>query len=910
MEEPPNTQPAVPIRAVTLGVAALVLLPSALYLPTFIRGEIPLSMDTVMYFFPLRWHAAQLVRSGQWPWWNRCILGGTPLFSNPQSALAYPLNWLMFIWPGAFSFTFPMTLQLGLWAGMTALLLWRMGISLWVALWCGALCLAGNYGWSRLQFGNYLNVLPWWPVWMLAAHEFASSGNRKFLSLGGASVALMILAGAHQLALYGGIGLAGFAVWMIAVDAPNRKRWSHFLLVSLGIGILLGALGWLPQWAFVRETARSASLDPRRVLDGTFGSVREAALALTGPWTSGFADAEASASIGVFAFVSAGIIPAERRRFKIWLGLWLVALGSFLLTLRPIVSFLIEVLPSTNFFHDPRRLLGVTQWFVILAAGISMSDWGTVEGESGRYTTLRYVSGVLCFLFSLVLLHPPFWDPQKDRHVRLYLVLAWVGSFHWAAFGLFYREAIQGKGYFSLALVSYPLSRFLMDHDRSADLQDEFQVIRSANALVDKFLMRLMAIVGLAGLCIATWETSDFSRIKARELFPPDGAPPFIVEPHSKNPRRFFSLDWQRASSYDFRRPALMNWSLPNLPMLWGVEDIGGYEPARSSRYDRWLKSACSWPEGRQPWAEHFGLIYPSHPAELNSSISEANLGSAILPIWGVAVYLRQTGPNHWAGVTKIWPGDLDWRVVSLPAKTATAEGQRNLSLALAPQVTVNRTLDDATRTTSSATLLPMDLKGLTVNRTVMQSEELRGASESSSHPARVDLELNPGDQLGGLYLWSRSLSEIYQPLSALGFAMLCRYRGPTQWTVLKPENPAEQDMGQILDTEIRANRLKLNVRWEGNGPAMLEIHDADWSGWKATVDGSSVLIRASGPDQSGLWRQIAIPAPSNSTTSKDHTVDLIYRPPFMRMALLMTMLGGIVIVAILWMGNLKFHEI
>src|SRR5262245_11912283 len=100
-------------RTFFAALAALLVLPTLIYSPALVRGEIPLAMDPVMYFFPLRWHAAQLIASGEWPWWNRCILAGMPLFSNPQAALAYPMNWPMLAAPSAFSFTFPYVFQLG-----------------------------------------------------------------------------------------------------------------------------------------------------------------------------------------------------------------------------------------------------------------------------------------------------------------------------------------------------------------------------------------------------------------------------------------------------------------------------------------------------------------------------------------------------------------------------------------------------------------------------------------------------------------------------------------------------------------------------------------------------------------------------------------------------------------------------
>lgn len=160
-----------------------------------LRGAIPNFMDPLMYFFPLRVHAARLIHAGELPLWNRCLMGGMPLFENPQAALAYPLNWPFLAWPNGFWFLFPLLMQLGLYAALTAWALRRIGAG-HAAWFGGALALAGSYGWSRLQYGNYMNILPWWPLWLGAAHAYAADGRRRWLAWGTVALSLGILGGA------------------------------------------------------------------------------------------------------------------------------------------------------------------------------------------------------------------------------------------------------------------------------------------------------------------------------------------------------------------------------------------------------------------------------------------------------------------------------------------------------------------------------------------------------------------------------------------------------------------------------------------------------------------------------------------------------------------------------------------
>ncbi|MCH8333418.1 hypothetical protein IIC65_05745, partial [Candidatus Sumerlaeota bacterium] len=585
-------------RADLAGLAFLALLPSLLYAPALIRGEIPLAMDPVMYFFPLRWHAAEQVLSGHLPWWNRSILGGMPLFANPQAALSYPFNWPMLLRPGALTFAFPMTLQLGLWAAFTALLLRRLGIARLSAFWAGCLCLAGNYGWSRFQYGNYLNVLPWWPVALLAAHEFAASARRGFLVIGGCAAALMILAGAHQLALYGFFALAAYLLFMAAADRTAWRRWAAFAIVSAALGVLLGATGWLAQWAFLRETARAGAIDPGAILSGAFASLAEIAQALTGLHGGGLADAESSASVGAITLVIAGLIPRRRALVLPWLGAWIMVLITVLPSWRPVTSLLLRLVPAAAVFHDPRRLLGVAQWGIILASGISLASWIEAASASPRpmhRLALRSLPAALIGAFLLVSVPWPIDSPWS------WLTIAVV-----------------------VLMVAFPLGALNIPQSIPRSIPQRRRALWAVS------VSALAALWGLTTLGFGTWHNTDFSRVRAENLFTQSGAAPMIHAAALQSPRRFFSLDWQRSTSYDYRRPDLAAWGLPNMAMLFGVEDMGGYEPARSVRYDRWRSSFSAWPRGVQPWAAHFGLLYPRYPglAPQLSMLADANLGA------------------------------------------------------------------------------------------------------------------------------------------------------------------------------------------------------------------------------------------------------------------------------------------
>ncbi len=769
----------------------LAIAPLILYGGAFLHGEIPLSMDTVMYFFPMRWHAAGLMHLGEWPWWNRCILGGTPLYSNPQSALGYPLNWPMMMWPSAFWFTFPMVLQLGLWSAATAWLLEKFGVGRIAAILCGAICIAGNYGWSRLQFGNYLNVLPWWPVWLGCAVEFARCGKRGYLAGGAMATAMMFLSGAHQPATYGIVGLAIFSLSMMKIDADSRRRWVAFAAIAFGIGVMIGAPGWLPQMAFLRETTRGTRMDSSSIAHGAFGSWFEILSALIGNYGTTRGDAEASGAIGLVALALAFIMPRELARRRLWIATWLMALATILPTNHAAFVSLGNLIPAVTYFHDPRRMLGFGHWALMLAAGL------------GAGSLIERI-------------------PKSAR-------------------------------------VVYPL-----------------------------------LVLGTALLGFGTWRTTSLSRIKVADLLLPEGNPPLIESLGLKPTERFFVLDWQRATSFDYRRPDLADWALPNLAMLYGYEDLDGYEPAQSVRYRRWIEEASDWPYKQQPWTPHFGLTYPPHPKDdrKNLAMEEAQIAGGLIPAWGLPIYMNEAEPNRWIGLLRGWAEDSEIRVVYVPS--ASSNSVRRLQI-LGHQNEPRHKFDlsEATRETKRERLMV----GLESKlRLVTDRIELKGMKGEAPH---FELYLAEGDILAGVFRWSAEWEAKYKAVEGREFAMAVKVDHKVPWAEMLG---AESNEIAIKPVEIRSNYLKLEAtRLPLKVEAVIELHDAYWPGWRAYVDGKETQILTPGGRYDGFWRWVVLPASKRDLKNGNpppHKIELSYFPPLLGLALVMCLAGIAVLAA------------
>ncbi len=65
----------------------------------FFSAEIPTARDLLFYFYPLKNHLAEAIRSGQVPWIDKFRWGGVPLLSAPGAAAFYPANLLFVLLP-------------------------------------------------------------------------------------------------------------------------------------------------------------------------------------------------------------------------------------------------------------------------------------------------------------------------------------------------------------------------------------------------------------------------------------------------------------------------------------------------------------------------------------------------------------------------------------------------------------------------------------------------------------------------------------------------------------------------------------------------------------------------------------------------------------------------------------------
>jgi hypothetical protein len=370
---------------------------ATLYYPLLFTNRVLASGDILLYVYPHRDYAATTLAAGHIPLWNPYIFMGAPFLANPQTAVLYPLHWPL-IW-------LPVTKQvywsaaihtwlLGL-GGYGLVRYWGLPIS--AALITG-LVLAGSgfYG-GLIGHLNQMNAAAWLP-WALLVWECTRQDseirNTKYKLRNTAwmamLVALMVLAGHTQTAYINLFALSACALARLlfrsSVSSPHSPPLPlHALLSGLQsllplvagtvLGVLFSAAQWLPTLELSQLGLRSGGLS---YAEATSFSLKPLHLLWTLLPSYGLVDlgvtfgtpayTEYVAYVGWSGLMLATLGAWRGRGAPQQMGMLLVALG-FLLALgrwNPLYFVLYWALPGFDLFRNPAR------WMMLYTLGMAI----------------------------------------------------------------------------------------------------------------------------------------------------------------------------------------------------------------------------------------------------------------------------------------------------------------------------------------------------------------------------------------------------------------------------------------------------------------------------------------------------------------------------------------------------------
>lgn len=257
------------------------LIISTLYYKLFIFGQIPFPGDLLIvsyspwfdyYKFPVQnplisdvfsllfiWKqlAIEQFRNMQWPLWNPYSFTGTPLLANYQSAVLYPLNFLLLL-PNYFGwgiFIFSQTLIAAL--GMYLLL------SLWLpsrlARMTGSLIFAlGGLMTTWVEFGTSVHAIAYLPISLFLVERYANTHKIRYPVILILTLTLTILSGNPQVSVYSFTIVSLFTIIRLWNNGIFRSLINIFpVLLAIILSVALSAPQLLPSVELVQKSIRT-----------------------------------------------------------------------------------------------------------------------------------------------------------------------------------------------------------------------------------------------------------------------------------------------------------------------------------------------------------------------------------------------------------------------------------------------------------------------------------------------------------------------------------------------------------------------------------------------------------------------------------------------------------------------------
>jgi hypothetical protein len=238
----------------------LVFLPEALLRRVFAFG------DVACYFYPYHALPVALMKQGELPLWNPYAFSGIPLLADGQTALFYPPNWLFFFLPGAAALNYDTLVQfsiagVGMYLLLRAFALWRLPAWLGAAayMFCG--CMTARVVHLSILSGAALMPLALFSVERVfrerrgpGAGQPVQSRRARWFVAAAAVIGLQASAGHPQVPVYTALTLGLYSVFR-GVEYwrdSGSPRWLYRLPATVAgvylLGISLAAVQLVP-WA-------------------------------------------------------------------------------------------------------------------------------------------------------------------------------------------------------------------------------------------------------------------------------------------------------------------------------------------------------------------------------------------------------------------------------------------------------------------------------------------------------------------------------------------------------------------------------------------------------------------------------------------------------------------------------------
>lgn len=321
------------------------------------------SGDALVYSYPMRKVAWEMLRQGSLPLWTPHILSGYPLLAMAQLGIGYPLTWFYLVLPGHLAehiyVLAPYLLApIFLFAYLREIGLRRLASLLGALSFTYAGFMVSGLG----QTAMFTNAVMWMPLLLIAMERARTHSFARCLIGAGLAYAMSVLTGLGQGFLYAGLVALAYGLFLSLIADDKLLSWQRWKPFFVGVGgvALAAALA-----AFqIAETMQAQRLSIRHTLSyeifsgGSFSPLQFWQSLINPIYHHNY---EATAYVplmavlfAIVAIITACFSPRTHRRTFFWL---LIAVLSMLLMMgdhTPLYRLAFRI-PVLNLFRIPWR---------------------------------------------------------------------------------------------------------------------------------------------------------------------------------------------------------------------------------------------------------------------------------------------------------------------------------------------------------------------------------------------------------------------------------------------------------------------------------------------------------------------------------------------------------------------------
>ncbi|MEO8610812.1 MAG: hypothetical protein ABI690_23145 [Chloroflexota bacterium] len=349
---------------VVWGALVLILLGLRVDGLPFFRGDARYSDSVTSHWPNALFLRESILERGEFPVWRETTMAGQPFLANPLNKTAYPLQWLVLIFPPSLHLNLLIVIHLliagaGMWLWAKSVGLRTEAAALSAIAYAFAPRMMAHLGAGHL---DVVYAMAWWP-WLMLSIWQTIAGNRNTILQTGLVAALLLLADVR-------VSLFAFSVGAIyaLIELWRTQSWKQtgrfilpgLLFLLLTASVLVPVFLWQPYTSRAEMTAADAgvlSLDAAHFLG------------LILPASPSGVETLTYFGLPVLALALLAIVAQSKLVRFLLLGVVLLislyALGSngFLWPL------LVKLIPALLWFRVPSRIWLVLALWVPLAAG-------------------------------------------------------------------------------------------------------------------------------------------------------------------------------------------------------------------------------------------------------------------------------------------------------------------------------------------------------------------------------------------------------------------------------------------------------------------------------------------------------------------------------------------------------------